>query len=403
MTCPPEASRQVAASRESDGIKTCAAASILVHLHPDFQKPLEDLLDTWNAQQQSWRFVGLRPGRELERILLTPGSISDGEASLRGAAMRTAVGHTEAAGIIIFTEKRLFDEDYYQLFVGGTEADEEPPRVGVLSLDFLRKMYKQGYGAPVLFRAIASNILFSLGTDCGLKDHGDTRGCIMDFCMSMSDIEVGLRNGPRFCDSCSADLKRRHLGDLIQLADVLCSRLEFASADPAVSESILLRGERYTKGEKSFDYDVAISFAGADRECAEMLAEALRVVGVAVFYDQFDQAALWGKNLHAYLTELYHLRSKYCVVFLSTNYGRRGWTRLELDAALAREFEDGQEYILPIRLDDTDIPGILPTRGYLEWRQYSVEAIVAMIRTRLADSALHRTGPSLRSGPAGER
>jgi hypothetical protein len=167
----------------------------------------------------------------------------------------------------------------------------------------------------------------------------------------------------------------------------------------AVSESILLRGERYLKGEPRFDYDVAISFAGADRKYAELLAEALRVVGVAVFYDQFDQAALWGKNLHAYLTELYYLRSKYCVVFLSTNYGRQGWTRLELDAALAREFEDGQEYILPIRLDDTVIPGILPTRGYLDWRQYSVESVVDMIRTRLANSALRRTGPSLRSGP----
>jgi hypothetical protein len=163
MTSPAEARRRLSIYQKSDKTKTNTPVSVLVHLHPDFQEPLEYLLDTWNTLQQGWRFVGLRPGRDLERILLTPGAISDDEASELGAAMRSAVGHTEAAGIIIFTEKRLFDEDYYQLFVGGREADEEPPRVGILSLDFLRKMYRHGRDAPVLFRAIASNILFSLG------------------------------------------------------------------------------------------------------------------------------------------------------------------------------------------------------------------------------------------------
>lgn len=378
-----------------------APASVLVHLHPDLQDPLEALLDTWNDLQHSWRFIGLRPGREFERILLTPGAISDGEASLRGAAMRNAVGHTQAAGIIIFTEKRLFDEDYYQLFVGGTEAHEDPPRVAVLSLDFLRNMYKDSQSAPVLFRAIASNILFSLAGDCGLEDHGgDTRGCIMDFCMNMSDIEIGLRNGPSFCVPCANALKRWRWGDLIKLAAAAGVGSHLASADATVSESILLRGERYTKANTGFDYDVALSFAGADRECAEQLAAALKRSGIAVFYDHFDQASLWGKNLHTYLTELYHLRSKYCVVFLSANYGRQGWTRVELDAALAREFKEGHDYILPIRLDNSDIPGILPTRGYVDWHEHDVASIVDLVRTRLANSTLKQTGPSLRSGPA---
>lgn len=367
-------------------------ASVLLHLHPDFQDPMEYLLDTWNTLQHSWRFVGLRPSRELERILLTPGAITDDEASRHAADMRAAVGHAGATGIIIFTEKRLFDEDYYQLFVGGREADEEPPRVAVLSLDFLRKMYRQAEGAPVLFRAIASNVLFSLGVDCGLEDHqGDARGCIMDFCMHMPDIEVGLRNGPRFCDSCSHELERRSSGDLLRLAAALRDWRDLAAMDSNVSESILLRGERYTKTDARFDYDVAISFAGPDRECAERLARILRAAGVAVFYDRFDQAELWGKNLHVYLSELYQLRSKYCVVFLSANYGRDGWTRLELDAALAREFQAGQDYILPIRLDDSRVPSILPTKGYVDWRHYSVDEIADLVRERLANQPLQRT------------
>ncbi|HKP97538.1 MAG TPA: TIR domain-containing protein [Fibrobacteria bacterium] len=398
MSSRSENNRLRLGNHESNTAK--AAVSVLVHLHPDFQESLEDLLDAWNNVQQSWRFVGLRPGREFERFLLVPGSISDGEASLRGAAVRKEVGHSDTTGIIIFTEKRLFDEDYYQLFVGGREADEDPSRVAVLSLDFLRKMYAESQGAAVLFRAIASNLLFSLGVDCGLREHQDeTRACIMDFCMNMTDIEIGLRNGPRFCDTCSKGLQRRDRSDLMQLANVLHGN-RFILADAAVSKSILLRGARYTGTDARFDYDVALSFAGPDRESAERLAEALQRLGVAVFYDQFDQATLWGKNLHSYLTELYHLRSKFCVVFLSASYGRKGWTRVELEAALAREFKEGCDYILPIRLDDTDIPGILPTRGYMDWRQNSVESIVELIRVRLANSALKVTGPSLRSGPA---
>ena len=48
-------------------------------------------------------------------------------------------------------------------------------------------------------------------------------------------------------------------------------------------------------------------------------------------------------------------------MFLSQNYARTLWARHELKNAQARAFEENQEYILPVRLDDTEIPGILPT------------------------------------------
>jgi hypothetical protein len=110
--------------------------TVLVHLHPDFQKPLEDLLELWNKTQHSWNFVGLRPRRDAERSLLTPGAISEDEASLIAAKMRASAGFQPDRGILVFTEKRLYAEAYYQLFVGGREADDDPPRIAVLSLDF---------------------------------------------------------------------------------------------------------------------------------------------------------------------------------------------------------------------------------------------------------------------------
>src|SRR5262249_8912654 len=45
------------------------------------------------------------------------------------------------------------------------------------------------------------------------------------------------------------------------------------------------------------NFDVAISFAGTERELAEKLAEILRAAGITVFYDNFYPEHLWGKNL----------------------------------------------------------------------------------------------------------
>ena len=56
---------------------------------------------------------------------------------------------------------------------------------------------------------------------------------------------------------------------------------------------------------KPFQYDIAISYAGEDRAHADTLANALRNHQVNIFYDQYEQADLWGKNLYIHLTDLY--------------------------------------------------------------------------------------------------
>ena len=51
------------------------------------------------------------------------------------------------------------------------------------------------------------------------------------------------------------------------------------------------------KHKPSREYDVALSFAGEDREYVEAVASALQQAGVKVFYDQYEEVELWGKNL----------------------------------------------------------------------------------------------------------
>lgn len=114
------------------------------------------------------------------------------------------------------------------------------------------------------------------------------------------------------------------------------------------------------------NFDVAISFAGTERAQAEKLAGMLRNAGYAVFYDDYYPEHLWGKNLPVFFDEIFRKRARYCVMFVSKEYRDRKWTSLEARSAQARALEEkGKEYILPIRVDDTELEGLLPTVGYL--------------------------------------
>jgi hypothetical protein len=122
-----------------------------------------------------------------------------------------------------------------------------------------------------------------------------------------------------------------------------------------------------------FEYDVAVSFAGEDRAIVLQFAEILKAHGLKVFYDTWEQVNLWGRDLYQRLDEVYSKKARFCVMFLSAHYAAKAWTNHELKSAQARAFQENEEYILPLRLDDTVIPGIRPTLGYLDLRKIKVE------------------------------
>jgi hypothetical protein len=131
-------------------------------------------------------------------------------------------------------------------------------------------------------------------------------------------------------------------------------------------------------------FDVAISFAGTDRDHAQKLAEQLREAGYAVFYDDFYPEQLWGKNLTVFFDEIFRKKARFCVMFVSKEYRERKWTIHEARSAQARALEEkGNEYILPIRIDDTDLEGLLPTIGYVPIST-GVEKIAEMLVKKLS-------------------
>jgi hypothetical protein len=131
-------------------------------------------------------------------------------------------------------------------------------------------------------------------------------------------------------------------------------------------------------------YDVVLSFAGEDRAYVEQVADFLNERGVVVFYDKYEQETLWGKDLAEHFNSIYRQQARYCIMFISSRYAEKVWTRHERRAALARAMAERVEYVLPVRFDNTEIPGLNPTVGYLDLR--------GMTPAQLGESVLRKLG-----------
>lgn len=130
-------------------------------------------------------------------------------------------------------------------------------------------------------------------------------------------------------------------------------------------------------------YEIALSFAGEDRSYIEEVAQVLRSIGVRVFYDAFEQVSLLGKDLAAHFAEVYGRQANYCAMFISKDYVRKAWPQLERQHAQSRALAEKREYILPIRLDDSEVPGLPATIAYLDARGMTPKAVAQILARKI--------------------
>jgi len=133
-------------------------------------------------------------------------------------------------------------------------------------------------------------------------------------------------------------------------------------------------------------YQIALSFAGEDRSFVEAVANELRALGVKLFYDAFEQVDLLGKDLTAHLAAIYKERAHYCAMFISVHYVRKAWPQFERQHAQSRALVERREYILPIRLDDSEVPGLPTTIGYLDARTRNPKEVAGILFDKVRHS-----------------
>lgn len=152
-----------------------------------------------------------------------------------------------------------------------------------------------------------------------------------------------------------------------------------------------------------YEFDIAVSFAGEERDFVEQVIRAVNADGdddhsVRVFYDRENRYDSWGKDLIEYFSDVYMNRARYVVMFISSSYAQKEWTRLERRSSLVRALEQKSEYILPVRMDNTqlrELKGLLPSVAYLSADDEGSEGIAAAIR--------HKVGRAVATAPPAYR
>lgn len=137
---------------------------------------------------------------------------------------------------------------------------------------------------------------------------------------------------------------------------------------------------------ETYKYDVALSFAGEDRDYVEKVALFLKKKNIAVFYDYFEEENLWGKNLISYLEKVYTYESKYCVIFISQHYVQKKWTCYESAAAMIRMLDSNmkqKEYLLPVKFDETKVDGVLGSIGIIDGKKKDPDELGNLIIKKL--------------------
>lgn len=128
-------------------------------------------------------------------------------------------------------------------------------------------------------------------------------------------------------------------------------------------------------------YDVALSFAGEQREFVESVAIQLKEAGLRVFYDGLQP--LWGKDLSIEFERVYRRASRYIVIFISREYVEKAWPNLERQHALSGRIERMDDSVLPARFHPVELPGLPGTVGYVDIGDRTPGELAKMILDRL--------------------
>lgn len=138
----------------------------------------------------------------------------------------------------------------------------------------------------------------------------------------------------------------------------------------------------------TYKFDIAISFAGADRAIAETICRRIQAAGLRVFYDRDHQHALLGEDLADQLQRTYLDDSRFAIVVVSRAFLNSRWAgNWEWRAVLARMQRQRAGYVLPYVVEETDLPGLNPTLGYVSAQDYSAvefaELVVRKVRSQV--------------------
>lgn len=123
-----------------------------------------------------------------------------------------------------------------------------------------------------------------------------------------------------------------------------------------------------TRKSQQTSYDVFLSHSAKDREFVTRLAEDLATAGLQVWLDQWHIKA--GDSFAGAIDEAMRA-SRFLLIVMSPDYFKSAWTTQEWQSGLAKEFDAGGVRLIPILYRDCDIPTMLRTKQWVDFRDKS--------------------------------
>lgn len=111
---------------------------------------------------------------------------------------------------------------------------------------------------------------------------------------------------------------------------------------------------------------VFINYSSKDRDFASKLANDLKSRGITVWFDQWELKV--GDSLIARIGDAIKAQD-YLIAVLSRASIKSAWVMKELGTGLIRELEERRVVVLPVVIDDCNLPTLLSDKVYADFRR----------------------------------
>jgi hypothetical protein len=138
--------------------------------------------------------------------------------------------------------------------------------------------------------------------------------------------------------------------------------------------------------EKSFDYDVAFSFAADDEAIATELNDLISGRLKTFIYSE-RQKEIAGRDGQEAFSEVYGKKARLVVVLYREKWGQTPWTRVEMNAIKNRSLDDGWDFtvFIPTEPRPSMPPWFPKTRLYIGLERWGTRGAAAVIEQRASE------------------
>jgi hypothetical protein len=127
---------------------------------------------------------------------------------------------------------------------------------------------------------------------------------------------------------------------------------------------------------KKFEFKVAFSFAVEDSYIAESISKELNRLDIKNYL--FSEHIALAENIKKITWEVYHDKSEFAVALISKYYVQKRWSTEEREVMETVSRENGAPYIIPIRIDSTQLEGLSKNIAYKEWKNNASEMAISI-------------------------